>query len=271
MRQECLRVRSARRNTRRMTLRRLTLVALAALCASASLAPPASANTKRFGLTSFDRITVEGDMIVEIVPSNSIYAIADASRAALDTLSIEVDESRTLVVTQLAEGIFGPRRANNNDGPIHIRISAQNFTSVFLRGGGQVTITGMRGRDLRIDLNGAGSIAARGIDGETLLVHVAGSGSIALAGHSRAVTASLMGAGTIDAGALQTRDLIARANGTGRLSFAALTSADLFTAGSANISVAGRPRCMIRNTGAGTISCGANARANLPTSADSQR
>lgn len=244
------------------------LSGLALLALTLAAASPASANTKRFGLTSFDRITVEGDMIVDIVQSNSIFAVADASREALETLSIEVDENRTLVITQMAEGVFGPRRANNAAGPIHIRLSAQNFTSVFLRGGGRVSVAGMRGDDLRVDLNGAGTISAQGIDGETLLVHNEGSGSITLAGHSRAVTASLRGAGTIDASALESRDLVARADGSGSLRFAALSSADLYTGGTANIAVTGRPRCTIRNTGAGTISCGANARANLPTTDD---
>lgn len=248
-------------------LRPLAHVA-AALALMLTSASPAAANSKRYGLVSFERIEIEGNMIVEVVPGRSIFAVADASREALETLSIEVNESRTLIVTQLAEGVFGPRRANNDAGPIRIRISAQNLSQLALRGGGRVTLTGLRGPEMRVDLNGSGSIAASGVNGDVLLVRSEGSGTISLAGRAQSMTATIAGATSVDAAALETRNLVVRANGSGASRFAALQSADLLSGGAADLAVSGRPRCTVRNIGAGTITCGTSARANLPTTDD---
>ncbi len=219
-------------------------------------AVPAQADTRRIGLTSFERVEVYGDMIVEIAPSNRIGAVAEASRAALETLSMEVND-RTLVIRQLAEGPFGPRRAE--DGAIVIRITAQNLAQVMLRGSGRVTVAGLRGSDVRVDLDGAGTVTAAVPAGTAVHARAIGAGQISLTGAARTLLAITNGAAAIDASGLSARDVTVRATGTGSSQFAASVSADIVSIGSADVTVTGRARCSVRNTGAGTVSCGARS------------
>lgn len=226
-------------------------------------APPASADTKRFGLTSFDRVEVLGDMIVEIAPDFRIGAVADGSRAALETLSIEVND-RTLVIRQVAEGAFGPRQAS--DGPIMVQITAQNLQQVMLRGAGQIRVRGLRGRDVRVDIDGPGRIEADVAAGEAVQLRSIGTGQIVATGRARDLIAVTSGSGGIDASALVVRDLTVRSIGTGMSSFSASMNATIVAGGSATVTVSGNARCSVRNSGAGTVRCGAGMTTPLPVS-----
>lgn len=219
---------------------------------AAAFAAPAYADTRRYGLTSFDRVEVFGDMIVEIVPSTSIAAVAEASRANLETLSLEVN-NRTLVIRQSASGAFGPRTSVG--GPIVIRLTAQNLEQVMLRGAGQVRVSGLRGDNVRLDLDGSGRVEAAVAAGTTVTARAIGAGTMLLSGVTRTLSVIVNGAGSVDAAELRSRDLTVRASGTGASRFAASTSAIIYSGGSANIAVAGNARCTVTNVGAGTVAC----------------
>ena len=221
-------------------------------------AVPAQANTRTFGLTSFDRIEIYGDMVVEIIPDNRITAVANASRASLETLSMEVS-NRILTVRQVSEGVYGPR-TTAADGPISIRITAQNLSAIVVRGSAQVTAAGLRGREILITTDGAARVTATIPSSEAVLLRSTGSGEITVSGRTQRLRATTNGAGAIDASALAARDLDVQVVGTGNSSFAASATATILAQGAAGATVTGRPRCEVRNTGAGTTSCGAAAR-----------
>jgi hypothetical protein len=248
-----------------MTMPRPLLSATLIAVSVALTASPASADTRSYGLTSFDSIQVLGDMIVEIIPDYRISAVADAPRAALETLSLEVND-RTLVVRQVAEGAFGPRRAS--DGPIRIRIRVPALERVMLRGSGQVSAGRLRGHAISVDVDGPGRVSATVPRGETVRLRIVGSGHISISGAARDLTAITNGAGSIDAAALVVRDLNIRSFGTGSSRFAASNTATVVAGGAANLDITGRARCTVRNSGAGTVACGAALRAPLPTTAN---
>lgn len=233
----------------------LGILGLAALPAS-----PAQADTRRYGLTSFERIEVFGDMIVEVSTGTSIAAVAESSRTNLETLSIEVS-NRTLVIRQAAEGPYGPR--SSTAGPIHIRLTAQNLEQVMLRGSGQIRVAGLRGDNVLVDLEGSGRIEADVAGGTAVAARALGAGTLVLTGATRTLTAVVNGAGGIDAAGLRSRDLTVRAGGTGASRFAATTTATVFSGGSADVAVSGNARCSVTNVGAGTVTCG-GSRPGLP-------
>lgn len=239
------------------------LLPLSLLCAA--IATPAHADTKRFGLTSYDRIEVRGDMIVEIAPSNHITAVAEGTRVALETLDLVV-RNRVLLVSQRSMGAYGPRRAS--DGPLRIRLTAQNLGAVDLRGSGQVRVAGLRGSEVLVALQGSGMIEAGIPLGIDVATRVEGPGTITLSGRSRSLRAIVAGSGTIDASAMPVRDLDVRSNGTGTSRFAASGEVTVLASGAANVAVAGAPRCTVTNTGAGTVECGVRQRDSLPTTED---
>lgn len=225
-----------------------------------------SMQTKRFGLSSFERVEVQGDMIVEISASPSISAVAEGSPEALDTLALDVRE-RTLVIRQDFGGSYGAHRPAAT-GPVRIRLTAQNLAAVTLAGSGTVRVQGLRGPSIQLVADGAGSIDATIADGAAVSSRAVGSGTITLSGRARTLTAVTNGAASINAAALPVRDLTVQAVGSGASRFAASASANIFAMGSANVTVDGAPRCTVRNSGAGTIACGDNARNRLPQRSD---
>ena len=80
---------------------------------AALAALPATAAERRIGLTSFDRIVVEGDYLVEVTGSTRVGAVATGEPGALDLLSIEVRD-RTLFIRRktLANGPRKPVKPN---------------------------------------------------------------------------------------------------------------------------------------------------------------
>ena len=237
----------------------------ASVFVAALLAVPASADTKRFGLTGFDGIDVRGDMIVEIVDASPVRAEAEGARSTVETLSMEVQE-RMLVIRQLSDGPYGPRRAG--EPPAHVRINARGLSRLIVRGGGRVTASGMRGEQVIVTLDGAGAVDARGIEATRLDIRAAGQGSVTVSGRARTMSAVNSGSASIMADGVIPRDLTVRSSGAGAGSYAASGTARIDTLGEGNVTVVGRARCTVRNVGAGTVNCGPAARGALPTSAD---
>ena len=232
-----------------MTLYRTALLTIAAALATVS---PASAETRRYGLTGFDQVEVRGDMIVEIVPDFRLSAVADASSDTLDTLSLEV-EDRRLVIQQMMEGPYGMRASG--DGPVRIRLTAQNLAGVVVRGGGRVTVQGLRGDTILLVLDGPGRIDATVTGAGTIRSRASGSGTITITGRATTVESTVAGAGSVDASALTARDLTVRAAGTGTSRYLASNSARIIASGDASVEVAGRAQCTIANTGSGRVTC----------------
>lgn len=223
-----------------------------ALAMLGGLVVPASAETRSFGITSFDAIEVRGDTIVDLVPGHRITARAEGSREAIETLTLEM-EGRTLIIRQAIEGRYGPRRAE--DGPARLTLTGQNVSSVVLRGSGQITARGLRGSQVIVRLDGPGRIEAEIPAGRAVATRASGSGSIRLSGRAQSLQAIIAGSAAVDAGQLAVRDLDVRAGGTGSSSFAASGRASISAMGEANVAVAGRPRCSVTNGGAGTVVC----------------
>lgn len=242
------------------------LLATAAAVA-ALLATPASADSKRFGLTGFDTIDIRGDMTVEIVDAAPVRAEAEGSRSTIETLSVEVQE-RTLIIRQLSDGPYGPRRAG--EPPANIRINARGLSRLIVRGGGRVTANGLRGEQVIVTLDGAGTVDARNIAATQLDVRAAGQGSVTVSGRARSMSAVNSGAATIVGQGVVPRDLTVRSNGAGVGTYAASGTARVDALGEGNITVTGRARCTVRNVGAGTVECGPSARIPLPTTADTE-
>ncbi len=240
--------------------------ALVASLLLALAASPATADTRRIGITSYTRIVVLGDMVVDVVPDYRLYAQADGSRDALDTLDLDVSND-TLTISQAAEGPFGPRRTDA--GPIHIRLTGQNISDITLRGAGSLTVGQLRGSDITVGLDGAGTINASVTAGGNIRTRASGSGTITLTGRADSLEGAVTGSASIVAADLALRDLTLRQTGTGSSSFAASRTASIIATGQANVTVAGRARCTVNNLGAGNVSCGADQRRALPGAGES--
>ncbi len=230
--------------------------ALAAI-AAASMVTPAAAADRRFSVTDFDRIVVEGPYIVRLVTGRSSSASASGSQAALDRLSLDVS-GQTLRIRRNRSYWGGNPGAQ--EGPLTIELATRNLRSARLVGPASLEAEGIRG--LRVDLivEGSGRLIATGVDADNLSIGLAGSGRFQLAGTAEAVTADLQGTGDLDAAALRAETLVITTTTTGTIRAAATRSASVTALGLGTVEIAGSPACTLRGPNADLVRCGSNQR-----------
>jgi hypothetical protein len=168
-------------------------LALAPLLLLVSAAPPA--DEKRFMVTGFERVRVDGPFEVEIVPG-SPGATASGEGKALDHVAIRVDGS-TLIVNTGATG--WKLRAAEAPETVKIAISVPILRGLAIRGGAQVGVAEMRGSRIDLGLSGGGSIAVKAVRADDLILNLTGPGTVTLAGAVARARVSSYGDGSVHA------------------------------------------------------------------------
>lgn len=214
---------------------------------------PAAAAEKRFGLTSFERIVVNGDFVVEVVTKSPVSAVASGVPDAIDRLELK-SANGTLTISDRRFGSDRTRGAGA--GRVTIRINAARLNSAAMVGAGSLTIDRLIAADVALTLRGPGSLTVANITADRLTLAATGTGRVQLAGRAKTAEMRVAGAGLVDASALTVTDLTANAEGAGDQRYSAVRTASVTARGVGTVSVAGTPACTVRNLGAGNVSCG---------------
>lgn len=233
-----------------MFLTRCAAIAVAALLT----AVPALAAEKRYGLTSFESIEVNADVIVEVVTRAPVSAVASGPQDGLDRLTVEARDGKLMIGMRKFAGDENRRTA---PGPVTLRVNAANLRSATVVGAGSLTIDRLRGTRVTIGLRGPGRLVVDTVTTDRLSVAMIGNGSMTLGGTAKLAQMTISGAGIVDAGALTVAELTSDSEGTGDHIFRAVKSATVTTRGVGKTVVLGKPTCSIRNIGSGTVQCGA--------------
>lgn len=227
----------------------MALVAAALLLGSG----PATAAEKRYGLTSFENIVVNGDFVVEVVTRGPVSAVAKGSVDALDRLEI-ISANGTLTISDRR---YGSNRTRDADaGPVTIRVNTARLSSAAMVGAGSLTVDRLTGAKVALNLRGPGKLSVSEIAADRLTLVVIGTGQVKLAGRAKAADARVSGAGLVDTTALAVTDLVVNAEGAGDQRYSAVRTASVTARGVGTVRVAGKPACTVRNLGAGNVSCG---------------
>jgi len=224
-----------------------TFLLAAALCA---LAAPAGAADRNFGITSFDKVRVDGPFKVTLTTGVAPYAKATGSSAALNRVAVEV-RGDTLVVHNNLDSWGG--YPGTDSGPVEISIGTHDLNAAWLNGSGALFIDKVKGLsfDLSVQGSGAGEIADVKVD--QLKVSVIGTASARLAGEAARVTAVIRGISTLDALALSAKDATLGADGAATISASVSDSAKIDANGPATIRLSGSPACTLRVAGSASV------------------
>lgn len=190
----------------------------------------AAPEERRFMVSGFDRVQVDGPFQVVIVPKG-----APGVRAGLPGAGVRAGGLPEL-----------PR----------ITISAPRLRAIFVTGGGNVTASALAGPRVEAGVSGSGTLSVSGVDTEALSATLTGTGTLTLSGKAVQASFNSYGAGSVDASQLLANALIVRANGRGEGRYAARYTAKVSALGVGAIRVEGRPKCFL--SGPGPISCGAD-------------
>lgn len=230
-----------------------TFLLAAALCA---IAAPAAAATRNFGITSFEKVRVDGPFKVRLTTGVAPFARATGSQAALDRVAIDV-QGNTLVVHNSLDSWGG--YPGQDTGPVEIVLGTHDLSAAWLNGSGTLAIDRVKGLsfDLSVQGSGAGEIGQANVD--QLNVSVAGTASARLAGQVAKITAVIRGISSLDASGLSSKDASLGADGAATIAADVSNSVTVDAKGPATVRLSGGPSCTLRVSGSTSVSgCGSN-------------
>ncbi|MDF7777907.1 DUF2807 domain-containing protein, partial [Sphingomonas sp. AOB5] len=142
------------------------------------LVASAAPEEKRFLVSGFDRVRVDGPFEVEILEGGT-RATAVGESKVLQRLSLRVDGS-TLVISAGTAGWSQP--TGETLAIPKITIATPALRALLVNGGGRVRAAAMKGARVDIGLNGGGSVSVGAIQAEDLNLTLSGTGAMTLGG-----------------------------------------------------------------------------------------
>ena len=221
------------------------------VAAASAIAVPAGAATRNFGITSFEKVRVDGPFKVRLTTGVAPFARATGSPAAIDRVAIEVHDDTLVVHTDLDSwgGYLG-----KDVGPVEINLGSHDLSAAWLNGSGSLAIDRVKGLsfDLSVQGSGAGEIGQVSVD--QLNVSLVGTASAKLAGQAAKMTAVIRGISSLDAAALATKDATLGAEGAATIAADVSNSVTVDASGPATVKIAGAPACTLRVSGSASVS-----------------
>jgi hypothetical protein len=223
------------------------LLALAAL--------PAQAAERRFSVTGFDRIQIEGPYQVALATGRSGSAVATGSAVALDAVSIDV-QGRTLRIRP-KRGAWGGY-PGEDPGTVRIELGTAELRSAAVSGSGSLAVDKLKGMRIDLSLSGSGSLRAAHIEADQLHAASLGSGTLALAGKVKSLKMAVQGSGSLEGEGLSAEDAVVTADTSGEIALLVRRAATVTSSGAGGTRISGTPACTVKRLGAGPVRCGAS-------------
>lgn len=226
---------------------------LLALAGFALLAAPAAAAERRFSVTDYDRVVVEGPYVVAVTTGQSSSARATGPQDAIDRITVDVS-GRTLRVRRNRSYWGGTPGAQAGVPTVHL--ATRDLRSVRLVGPARLEVDGVRGQRVDLTVEGSGMLRATGIAADELQLGLVGAGRLELAGTAEILRADFQGTGTVDAARLVADNLTLITTSMGEIALTARNTATVTANGLGTVTILGRAACTLRGPGAGQVRCG---------------
>lgn len=216
-------------------------------------AVPAGAAERRYSVTDFDRVQVDGPFQVTVTTGLASGASAEGSTEALERISIEVLGS-TLRVRANRSGWGG--YPGERTGPVRIALTTRELRAAAVVGSASLDVDRVKGLRVDLSVNGSGRLAVVGVESDNLVVGLLGGGRITLAGRTKQLKATIQGSGDLAAAALSADDAQISADTAGSVTVAVARTVKLRANGSGDVEIVGAPSCTLEGQGTGNIVCG---------------
>lgn len=225
---------------------------LPAILIALALAAPASAATRNFGITSFERIRVDGPYRVQLKTGVAPYATATGSQSALDRVAIDVIGNTLIVHNNVSA--WGESSDTSDSGPVEIRIGTHDLTAATLNGAGLLQIDRVKALTFNGAAQGSGQLGVGQADVDQLSMVVIGTASAIASGHAGTLKLAVRGASSFDGSGLTAKDATIGADGAATIKAIVTDSATIDGSGPATITLGGKPACTARMSGSASVS-----------------
>lgn len=221
------------------------------LAAALAGSVPATAATRNFGITDFDKVRVDGPFKVTLTTGVAPFARAIGSADALDRIAIEVEGDTLVVHTSIDSWSSYP---GEQSGPVEIALGTHDLGQAWLNGSGALAINRIRGLkfDLAVQGSGVADIADTNVD--QLNVSVIGTASARLAGKAGKLTALVRGVSNFDGASLATTNAAVGGEGSATIAANVSDSVTIDAKGPTTVHLSGHPACTVRASGSASVS-----------------
>jgi hypothetical protein len=216
-------------------------------------AMPAAAADKRFTITDFDRVQVEGPYEVVLTTGKAPSATLSGTTDAIDRVSVEV-QGRTLRVRS-NRSAWGGYPGEVAASP-RLIVSTHELRAASVTGSGRLTIDKAKAMRFDLALSGSGSIALGAVETDNLIAGLLGSGTIDIGGKVKTLRASIQGSGDFNGQKLTAEDAQIIADTSGRIDVVVRRAAKITAPGSGDTLIAGGAACTVEALGPGRVLCG---------------
>ena len=231
------------------------VLAMRIMPAALALAAATSANAaeRRYTVTDFDKIQVEGPFEVAVTTGRAPAARATGTTKALELVTIDM-QGRTLRVrtNRAAWGGY----PGESIGPVKLEFTTHGLRAGSVSGSGSLAIDKVEAMKLELALSGSGRLHVGEVETDNLLVHMFGSGKISVAGKAKELRATIQGTGDFDAAGLSVSDAQLTSDSSGAVGVAVKRTAKVTALGTGDIIVSGSPDCTLKVLGSGHVACG---------------
>lgn len=224
---------------------------LAALFMTA--ASPVLAAERRYSVSDFDRIQVDGPYQVTVTTGGPSSARATGSSAALDRVAVDV-QGRTLRVRTNTSAWGGYPGAATELATV--TVSARDLQAVTVNGSGTLSVDKAKGLKFSVSLMGSGRASVGALESDNLLVNLVGSGTVSLGGKAKTIRAEVHGSASFDGGQLTTGDAQVFADTAGEIKLAVTRAVTVQATGAGDVDISGTPACTVKSSGTGQVRCG---------------
>ena len=222
------------------------------LAAAAALAAPASAADRRYSITDFDRVVVEGPFAVRLTTGRPSSAVATGSQQAIDRLSVEV-VGRTLRIRPNRSAWGG--YPGDRTGAVSVEISTRDLRAATVAGPGSLTIDRAGGLRVDLGLEGSGRLSVGALAADVVTLGLIGSGRVELGGRAEQLRANVHGTADLDATRFTAEAATITTDTAGRITVGVSARATVTASGLGEVDIIGSPACTVSGLSAGQVRC----------------
>ncbi|MDQ8756640.1 head GIN domain-containing protein [Sphingosinicella sp. LHD-64] len=223
----------------------------------AAIAVPAAGAERRYSVTDFERVTVEGPYVVRLVTGRPSSATARGPQESIERVAIDT-VGQTLRIRPNRTAWTGTPGAQQ--GVVEITLTTRTLRSARIIGAGRLDLEGAQGLRVDLGLEGSGRLTATNVRTDNLYLALRGAGRLEIAGRTEAAYVDVIGSGDLDGAALASENATVTTGTSGSVSLGASRTARVTANGIGEVTILGRPACTVRGPSAGQVRCGSDQR-----------